>query len=84
MGPWKKNTKMTISCTLVLALVLLVLGARGEVAQNSAQSLECTPEGRPKVFLVISFFLLNLDKSKTFSWTRINLKLSVCCGCEVH
>jgi len=48
MGPWKKNTKMTISCTLVLALVLLVLGARGEVAQNTAQSLECTPEGRPK------------------------------------
>ena len=39
------TSKMVRSGTFLLLLVL----AKGEVAQNSAQSLECTPEGRPKV-----------------------------------
>ena len=41
--------KMVKSGTFVL---LLAHFAKSEVAQNSAQSLECTPEGRPKVTLI--------------------------------
>ena len=38
---------------IVTAFFLLdvIFRANGEVAQNNAQSLECTPEGRPKVIL---------------------------------
>ena len=42
--------KIVKSGTFVLLFAHLV---KSEVAQNSAQSLECTPEGRPKVTQIL-------------------------------
>ena len=51
MGSMKPFGKMVIVTAFFLLVV--IFRANGEVAQNNAQSLECTPEGRPKVPLLI-------------------------------
>ena len=72
MGSRRTMSKMMMSATLMLVLAL----ANAEVAQNNAQSLECTPEGRPKVHFSLH----------SFCWTWMNLKVLACCAwkCSMH